>query len=96
MNESLPEPKGLLASIGNAIGAHVAPVLEHKLDVFTERALDMLAERLPDMAAAMAERVVKAVFDNTQIDEAADDAIGMVNDIFDNIRKGLPFGLGGR
>lgn len=97
-----PKPKGLLATIGNAIGAYVEPIIAKKLDALQvefEKKLDDWFDKamaaLPEIGAKIAESAVKTVFDNTQIDEAVNDASGVVTDFFDNLRKGLPFGLGG-
>lgn len=97
---------GFLTTIGNAIGDKVGPLIELKLDELSKRFeakldawFDKAMATLPAVGAEIAEKAVQTVFDNTQIDEATDEALGVVTGFFDQLRKGfkqLPFGLGGK
>lgn len=71
-------------------------IAQQQLDEWRADAMKTLAEALPRMAGEIAEKAVQTVFDNTQIDEATNDALGIVTGFFDQFRQGLkhlPFGV---
>jgi F0F1-type ATP synthase membrane subunit b/b' len=70
---------------------------KQEIAAFRTEGLAMLKEALPDMAGQVAEKAVQTVFDNTEIDEATNDALGIVRGFFDQFRAGLgQLGLGGQ
>ncbi len=65
-------------------------IAQQQLDQWRTDAMTMLSEALPEMAGSIAEHAVKATFEHTQVDEAADAVSNTVIDIVNRIR--LPFG----
>lgn len=77
----------LIDGIVDRILDRVEPVIEKQMDQLRADALAMLSNDLPKIAGAVAESAIKAVFDNTHIDEAAND----VSDVITGILGNLPF-----
>ncbi|WP_104151099.1 hypothetical protein [Mycobacterium intracellulare] len=77
----------LIDGIVDRILDRVEPVIEKQLTDLRTDAMTMLANDLPKIAGAVAESAIKAVFDNTHIDEAAND----VSDIITGILGEIPF-----
>lgn len=75
----------LLDSIVDRILGRVTPVIEKQMDELRADAMTMLANELPKIAGAVAESAVKAVFDNTHIDEAANNVSDVITDILGKI-----------
>lgn len=77
----------LIDGIVDRILDRVEPVIEKQLTDLRTDAMTMLANDLPKIAGAVAESAIKAVFDNTHIDEAANN----VSDIITGILGEIPF-----
>lgn len=77
----------LIDGIVDRILDRVEPVIEKQLTDLRSDAMTMLANELPKIAGAVAESAIKAVFDNTHIDEAANN----VSDIITGILGEIPF-----
>lgn len=65
----------------------IEPVISQQLTEFRNDAMTLLQTELPKIAGAVAESAIKAVFDNTNIDEAAND----VSDVITGILGRIPF-----
>lgn len=77
----------LIDGIVDRILNRVLPVIEKQMDELRADAMTMLANELPKIAGAVAESAIKSVFDNTHIDEAAND----VSDVITSILGNIPF-----
>jgi hypothetical protein len=77
----------LIDGIVDRILNRVLPVIEKQMNELRADAMTMLANELPKIAGAVAESAIKAVFDNTHIDEAAND----VSDVITSILGNIPF-----
>ena len=75
----------ILDTIANHIWARIKP----EIDEWRTEAMTTLSEALPEMASKIAEQAILTVFENTQIDEAANAVSGTITDIISKIR--LPF-----
>lgn len=86
-----------VATFGDTVGKRLLPVLESRLDVVQKMLeakvdqflLDARAD-IPRIAKEVAQTAVQTVFDNTQIDEAADNAMNVVNQFFEHLGVKLP------
>lgn len=63
----------------------IEPVINKQLTDFRTDAMTLLQNELPKIAGAVAESSIKAVFDHTNIDEAANDVSAVITDILDRI-----------
>jgi hypothetical protein len=80
----------LMTALGNAIWSRLEPKLDKQLAEWRKDVMTMLSEALPEMAGAVAEQAVKTVFENTEVDEAADAVSGVITDIVNRLPR-FPF-----
>lgn len=77
----------LIDGIVDRILDRVEPVIDKQMTAFRADAMQLLQNELPKIAGAVADSAIKAVFDNTNIDEAAND----VSDVITSILGRIPF-----
>lgn len=77
----------IIDGIVDRILGRLEPVINKQLTEFRNDAMTLLRHDLPKIAGAVADSAIKAVFDNTNIDEAAND----VSDVITGILGRIPF-----
>ena len=87
----------LMESFGAGVARVLLPVINRRLDAVQAdvkaevgQFLDDARKDIPRIAKEVAQTAVQTVFDNTQIDEAADNALGVVNEFFGRFGMKLP------
>lgn len=85
-------PVSWLEQFGAGVGKVLLPVLEKRLDLIQAEAMAKIdtflteaRKDIPEIGGAVAKAAIEAVFENTQIDETADRALGALGGILDRL-----------
>lgn len=76
----------IITVFADRVADRLIPVIEKLGDTLIDKSLAMIAAELPQIAAAVAEAAIKTTFDNTHIDEAANEVSDVITGILDRLR----------